>query len=54
MQPYDRMFGLEKICSIFSYNSNNFIFLVCGYGHGKKKKPKKGIMSYVVMFGYGK
>jgi len=27
---------------------------VCDYGHGKINNKKKGTMSYVIMFGYGK
>jgi hypothetical protein len=32
----------------------NFNFFVCDYGHGKINNKKKGTMSYVIMFGYGK
>jgi hypothetical protein len=47
------MLGLKKICLVFSYKPNEFFFW-CNYEHGKKKAKKKGIMSYVVMFGYGR
>jgi hypothetical protein len=56
MQPYDRMFGLEKMCLIFIYNPKEFLFIFFCVVMGMEKinKNLKGIISYVVMFGYGR
>jgi hypothetical protein len=40
MKPYDQTLGLEKICSIFLCNPNNFIFFVW-YEREKKQLFKK-------------
>jgi hypothetical protein len=47
MQTYDQMPGLEKMCLVFIYNSND-LFIWCGYGCGKKKiKKKQNVICHV-------
>jgi hypothetical protein len=41
------------MCLVFIYDSND-LSIWYSYGCGKKKQLKKGIVLYVVMFGYGK
>ncbi len=50
----DLMNILEKICSVFSCNLNEIFFVCAIMGMGKSNNKKKGTVSYVVMFGYGR